>query len=89
MYFTRTYLLTYDTQGSQFFITAAETPWLDGKHVVFGKVVDGIEVVKEIESQGTPSGETRQPIVIDDCGEVSTPEDQAPAASSSSSSSSA
>jgi peptidyl-prolyl isomerase F (cyclophilin D) len=59
-----------NTNGSQFFITLVKTEWLDGKHVVFGKVVEGIEVVKEIEKYGSGSGQTSKKIVISDCGEV-------------------
>lgn len=59
-----------NTNGSQFFITVAETPWLDGAHVVFGKVVEGMDIVKQMERQGTQSGKTRQKIIIDKCGEV-------------------
>ncbi|MGB2927180.1 MAG: peptidylprolyl isomerase [Limnothrix sp.] len=58
------------TNGSQFFITTALTPWLNGKHVVFGKVVEGMDVIKTIESHGSRSGATDQPIVIADCGEL-------------------
>ena len=60
-----------DTNGSQFFITVAETPWLDGKHVVFGEVLDGYEaVVKKMEAQGDQSGTPKQPVTITDCGEL-------------------
>lgn len=58
------------TNGSQFFITTVVTPWLDGKHVVFGKVVDGMKVVKAMEAAGSRSGTTSQDVVIADCGEL-------------------
>merc|ERR1711918_107921 len=51
------------TNGSQFFLCTAETAWLDGKHVVFGKVVKGMDVVKTIESFGSPDGKTSKKIV--------------------------
>eukprot|EP00428_Durinskia_dybowskii_P060575 CAMPEP_0170379262 /NCGR_PEP_ID=MMETSP0117_2-20130122/13248_1 /TAXON_ID=400756 /ORGANISM="Durinskia baltica, Strain CSIRO CS-38" /LENGTH=149 /DNA_ID=CAMNT_0010634687 /DNA_START=82 /DNA_END=531 /DNA_ORIENTATION=- len=59
-----------NTNGSQFFITTAVTPWLDGKHVVFGRVSSGMEVVKQIESLGSSSGRTSQEITIVDCGQI-------------------
>jgi len=59
-----------NTNGSQFFITTVETPWLDGKHTVFGKVTDGLDIVKAMEAVGSSSGATSAPVKITDCGEV-------------------
>jgi peptidyl-prolyl isomerase F (cyclophilin D) len=59
-----------NSNGSQFFITLVKTEWLDGKHVVFGKVVEGMDVVREIEKYGSQSGRTSKKIVISDCGEI-------------------
>ncbi|KAL8166660.1 hypothetical protein V2J09_008159 [Rumex salicifolius] len=56
-----------NTNGSQFFICTDRTTWLDGKHVVFGKVVDGYSVVKEMEKVGTQGGTTTSSVVIEDC----------------------
>jgi cyclophilin family peptidyl-prolyl cis-trans isomerase len=60
-----------DTNGSQFFITVAVTSWLDGKHVVFGKVLEGVELVKAIEAKGSSSGKTSVKISVSKSGELS------------------
>ncbi|ODA33567.1 peptidylprolyl isomerase [Planctopirus hydrillae] len=59
-----------NTNGSQFFLCTEKTEWLDGKHVVFGSVVEGMDVVKAIEKVGSQSGKTSQKVEITDCGEV-------------------
>ncbi|KAJ3320537.1 hypothetical protein HDU93_003499, partial [Gonapodya sp. JEL0774] len=55
-----------NTNGSQFFLCTAKTAWLDGKHVVFGQIVEGYEVIKTVESYGSQSGATKKKIVIAD-----------------------
>jgi len=59
------------TNGSQFFLCTVKTDWLDGKHVVFGSVTKGMEVVKAVEAVGSQSGKTAKPVVIADCGQIS------------------
>jgi len=61
-----------DTNGSQFFITTVTTSWLDGKHVVFGKVVDGEKVVRAIENSKVDGSTPSQDIVVKDCGVIKT-----------------
>lgn len=59
-----------NTNSSQFFICTAKTDWLDNKHVVFGHVVEGMDVVRKMEKVGTQSGKTSRPVVMSDCGEI-------------------
>ncbi len=58
------------TNGSQFFITTTTTSWLDGKHVVFGAVTDGMDVVRDIEALGSESGQPSKQVRIKDCGQL-------------------
>ena len=56
--------------GSQFFITTVKTSWLDGRHVVFGKVLEGEDIVKNIEAKGSSSGTPSSKVTIVDSGEL-------------------
>ena len=59
-----------NNNGSQFFICTVPCPWLDGKHVVFGKVTEGLNIVKAVEAVGSQSGKTSQRVVIANCGQL-------------------
>merc|ERR1712025_320020 len=72
---TKKYLLSMancgpNTNGSQFFITTVKCPWLDGKHVVFGEVISGQDVIDKCEGIGSSSGKTSRPVKIVDCGQL-------------------
>ena len=59
-----------NTNGSQFFITTVETAWLDGKHVVFGKVTDGKDLLAKLGGLGSPNGKPNAKVTIADCGQL-------------------
>ncbi|XP_004426053.1 PREDICTED: peptidyl-prolyl cis-trans isomerase E-like [Ceratotherium simum simum] len=58
-----------NTSGSQFFLTCDKTDWLDGRHVVFGEVTEGLDVLWQIEAQGSKDGKPKQKVIISNCGE--------------------
>ena len=75
LHFTKPYLLAManagpNTNGSQFFITYEQTPWLNDHHVVFGEVIEGFEVVDALEKIGTSSGNPKKPAKIANCGTI-------------------
>merc|ERR1712171_24047 len=57
-----------NTNGSQFFITTVKTSWLDGRHVVFGKVIEGMDIVSAVEAVGSQSGKPSKTVTIHDSG---------------------
>ena len=59
-----------NTNNSQFMITLFPLPWLDGKHVVFGRVIKGYEICRKIEEVGSQSGVPKKKVIIEDCGEI-------------------
>merc|ERR1711937_558365 len=59
-----------NANGSQFFMCTAKTSWLDGKHVVFGQIVEGMDVVKAVERVGTQSGTTKQKVMVAASGQL-------------------
>ena len=58
------------TNSSQFFVCTGPTSFLDGKHVVFGKVTKGLDVVRAIERVGSKEGKTARTVLINDCGQI-------------------
>jgi peptidylprolyl isomerase len=69
--FSLTIKLLIQTSKSPVFLCTDKTGWLDGKHVVFGQVVQGMEVIDAIEAIGSSSGKTSRKVLISECGELS------------------
>jgi peptidylprolyl isomerase len=67
-----------NTNGSQFFLCTGATPHLNGKHVVFGKVIQGLEVLKQMDRQGSQSGKCKARVTIVGCGEVGAKKEEVP-----------
>ena len=65
-----------NTNSSTFFITTAKAAWLDGYHVVFGRVISGIKLVEHIEKFGNSDGECSAKVLIYDCGEIKYEEEE-------------
>jgi len=59
-----------NTNGSQFFICTEKTDWLDGKHVVFGKIIKGLDCLRQMEACGSKSGAVKKSVKIVECGEL-------------------
>ena len=59
-----------NTNGSQFFLTFVPCDWLDGKHVVFGRIKDGSEILEKLESVGSDTGKPNKSVKIEDCGQL-------------------
>ena len=69
--FSKSYSTIYfSANGSQFFITTVKTAWLDGKHVVFGKILEGADYIKTVEGEGSSSGTPKTKVTIVDSGEL-------------------
>ena len=59
-----------NANGAQFFVSLGEAPWLDGKHVAFGRVTQGLEVLRAVEDRGSAHGRTRGVVVVANCGQL-------------------
>ncbi len=62
-----------NTNGSQFFLTFVECPWLDGRHCVFGEMISGDDTLRKIEAGSSRSGKTNGKYEISNCGEIKDP----------------